>query len=87
MQGVWFVEETLVGKLFVEGTLVGRWSANRIARDDGSVPNDVFRSNVGGGCGLWKEHWKMFSQKKTVQRQSRHQSTGTSGQIKVAVML
>ena len=34
---------------FLEQTFVGRWSANRVARDDVSIANDVFRINVGKG--------------------------------------
>ena len=74
------------GIFFLEQTFVGRWSANRAARDDGSVANDVFRISVGGG-GLWKKNWKICSQKKTAKREIRHQRTGTGAEIKVVVML
>ena len=48
------------GIFFLEQTFVGRWSANRAARDDGSVANDVFRISVGGGS-LEEELEDLFS--------------------------
>jgi hypothetical protein len=49
------------GIFFLEQTLVGWWSANRAARDDGSVANDVFRISVGGGWSLEEELEDWFS--------------------------
>ena len=70
------------GIFFLEQTFVGRWSANRAARDDGSVAHDVFRINDGGLCGLWKKNWKICSQKKTVRKEIRHQPTGAGAEVK-----
>ena len=49
------------GIVFLEQTFVGRWSANRAARDEGSVANDVFKINVGGVWSLEEELEDLFS--------------------------
>ena len=47
---------------FLEQTFVGRWSANRAARDGGSVANDAFNISVGGGVwSLEEELEDLFS--------------------------
>ena len=48
------------GIFFLEQTFVGRWFANRAARDDGFVANNVFRISVGGGS-LEEELEDLFS--------------------------
>ena len=50
------------GIFFLEQTFVGRWFANRAARDDGSVANDVFGISVGWvGGSLEEELEDLFS--------------------------
>ena len=72
------------GIFFPEQPFVGRWSANRAARDEGPLQTMFLESALEGG--LWKKNWKICYHKKTAISESRHQRTGIGAEIKVAVM-
>ena len=60
------------GTFFLEQTFVGRWCANRAARDDGSVANDVFRINVGGGVVSGERNGRSVLKRKPLRGKSCH---------------